>query len=328
MKQKKSSKKRDHKNTMKFYYLFLFCYEKENKETIVLDNDCIKATHKKIRNFVENHPPTELPSEVEEQLYLRCDARYYLSCSLDEECGTLAKRLGCSEDGLSAELFLYHHRMRIEVELNDQDEYTDSSLQGIIRERRRLLNEIIHEKVPDLINEINIELNGKHKILGASSYPVIIVPKPDEFEICLDNLIQTNTFRISDIKKFKNIYHYARISIPSTIIYSSTKLETVFGANLINCIYQYLLYDLKRKWLLSNGSKHFASPEIIEITSERDLVKLWDRMLDEFGCKISDEIIRAHELRTIWLDRIAVLVAILIALFVLVVQQFSQYITS
>jgi hypothetical protein len=214
----------------------------------------------------------------------------------DETIQLLLKKLHTSgldfnKKDISGEFYYYHHRIIIKFEFKVADNF-----KGL-----RKLRSAINEFYPALINECvfnNINSVSDTTAVSFYSYMMMIVPK-NKYQLSdySDRLGSVTFSIIESTNKFLSYgnTHYVRISIPSIIVYYENIISNDTKVDLINLIYQNLLYEKK----LSDKDSIFSDDlydnlEKYNCIDESKLSLFWNSTMDMLGGKISER--QAHSI--------------------------------
>jgi len=199
----------------------------------------------------------------------------------------------------SATLGYYHHRVIVNF-----------SLDGVadMHEMRYLRSELLD--YADALIERSLLHQGYDELESFYSYPILVVKQPRSLRERIQGLFGSSaskqakrskyeellysgettslSFEIVDPKWWMPIGHTykVRISIPSTILYTTRDVGKRLLRDIINSVYQYCLYTKK----LDDSNSRKAQPNI-QLTrrlSEQQLVSLWEHIINNMGGRSTD----------------------------------------
>ena len=177
---------------------------------------------------------------------------------------------------LEIKIYYYHHRIIFKYKVT-----TNSPLKTKLPSSvRKMLNDHFKVNIELLINQINTgvlastfkpkEDQNACKVIMYYSYPIIFQKYDEDTMNKLSYKLETMYFRVYFPNNEKESYGtkaYIRISIPSFYVFYNDELDNELISNIINAIYQTVLYNKKITDL------KFITPEVeiqkIEKTDDR-----------------------------------------------------------
>lgn len=224
----------------------------------------------------------------------------------------LLKRIATKMDnieGLEIKIYYYHHRVIFHYILNHKISLTSKLSSDV----RKLVIDDFIINIELLINQINNGVitsnnfkNEKEqnscKVIMYYSYPIIFQKYDEDTMDNLSNKLETMYFRIffpNDKLLSYGSKAYIRISIPSFNVFYNDTLSNEIISNVLNAIYQTVLYKKKTSdlkliekeiELQKNESIPFSTKLLNEynVIDEKLLTNIWVYALDSLGGKISD----------------------------------------
>ena len=205
-----------------------------------------------------------------------------------------ANGLDFNKKDINGEFYYYHHRIIIKLDFEVPDHFS-----GL-----RKLRSAVDEFYPTLINECvfrNINSISETKAISFYSYMMMIIPK-NKYQLSnyTDKLGSVTFSIIESTNKFLSYgnTHYVRISIPSLIVYYEKVISDDTKVDLINLIYQNLLYEKKLSDMRDENSKFtedlFENLKNYNCIDESKLSLFWNSTMDMLGGKISEK--QAHSI--------------------------------
>lgn len=196
-----------------------------------------------------------------------------------------------SLEDISGEFYYYHHRIILKFEFKVPDDFDGT----------RRLRSVINGFYPKLIKEYvfdNINSISETKAVSFYSYMMMIIPK-NKYQLSnyTDRLGSVTFSIIESTNKFLTYgnTHYVRISIPSLIVYYDKLISNDTKVDLINLIYQNLLYEKKLTDCNCEFSEDlFENLEKYNSIDESKLTLFWNNTMDMLGGKISEK--QAHSI--------------------------------
>ncbi len=193
---------------------------------------------------------------------------------------SLKKLYGLEIPLTKAIMHYYHHRVILYFKLRNIHSFKD--LRSVRRQIMQLANDIIRGTIQESINTLvnKGKVNEAGKIEFFYTYPLILMSNAGKCEgnfLPFLTQISSLTFEIIEPALFKPTGNklMVRISIPSTIICSKSKINQSTIRDVINAIYQHCLYEKK---IIDVKRGDFENK-----LDESNLVKLWEHMLDTMG---------------------------------------------
>ncbi|MBN2793956.1 MAG: hypothetical protein JXR88_01020 [Clostridia bacterium] len=204
---------------------------------------------------------------------------------------------------LEVEFYYYHHRIIFIYRIK-----FSKGMKLSVREVRSLVNEnykdlVEKHLIPDINTLVyNKKINADGLILSYYSYMFLIV-KGEKYPLkALSDKLGSLTFRI--IQSSKRLFkyadqHFVRISIPSTILYASSKIDIHLKVDMINSIYQHCLYTKKDEDIIKFNTNEISEFDVknvreFNIINEGILIHLWEYLMDSLGGNAS--INQAHKI--------------------------------
>lgn len=192
---------------------------------------------------------------------------------------------------INGEFYYYHHRIIIKFEFKVPDNFKET------RKLRTVLNEFYPNMVKSCVLD-NINSISETKAISFYSYMMIIIPKNKHQLNNYEDRLGSVTFSIIEsTNKFLSYgnTHYVRISIPSLIVYYDNVISNDTKVDLINLIYQNLLYEKKLTDCSSKFSEDlFENLKMYNCIDESKLTLFWNSTMDMLGGKISEK--QAHSI--------------------------------
>lgn len=199
--------------------------------------------------------------------------------------------LNIRTNDILGEFYYYHHRIIIKFIFQVADDFNG------LRKLRSGINEFypkfIKECVLDNINSISIT-----KAKSFYSYMMIIIPKnKHQLNNYTDKLGSVTFSIIESTNRFLSYgyTHYVRISIPSLNVYYDKEISNDIKVDLINLIYQNLLYEKK---LNDRGIEFsdnlYENLDKYNCIDESKLTSFWNNTMEMLGGKISEK--QAHNI--------------------------------
>lgn len=225
-----------------------------------------------------------------------CEFGHELSeACLSESLETIKAPPGLSECLRRVEVYYYHHRIILK--------YVFDSLPPELERHARefVLKHSRHILVTRFIAAINTASEEGGPVPGNNglvtcyySYCVLLVPLDPDFEDNIENLLGSHTFRIVEVTPRlleRDRVHIVRISIPSTHLYSTGTVKRFLRVDLINAIYQHMLYskkesDSKELKLLEHFSEEALAQ--LNVMGEKQLHALWNHAVETLGGRMVD----------------------------------------
>jgi hypothetical protein len=210
------------------------------------------------------------------------------------------------------EVYYYHHRVILKYVFKDLTAALASSGDTVAhapsdpraelerRVRQFVLAHSRHVLVEKFVHRINSAAGGRPLpdesglVTAYYSYCILYATVPASFERNVKNLLGSHTFRIVEITPKlleRDRVHIVRISIPSTNVYSTRPVDHFLRVDILNAIYQHLLYAKKDKdkrklrHLTSFSAEDLDKRNVME---ESQLHALWDHTVDALGGRMVD----------------------------------------
>lgn len=262
------------KNNIKSAIIYIPCLFKFNNDQVSINTNLMK----KIKTNIKSMNGVSFDSSKKEYQFSVDLAK----CIFNKKGNNNYKKFQSNHiQSYNIKFYYYHHRMifkyEIEYEHNDSDIKFPSSIRTIITENHQILMEMIIEKINAAVA---ISKSNKSKktydeiIFMYYSYPIIMQVEQEN----LSNWLETMTHRITLPKGngFKETSPIFRLSIPSLIIINDEKLSYTHTANIINTVYQSILYRVKEDSKY-NGQRYSKLQTTLLVTNqirEKNLIKM------------------------------------------------------
>ena len=167
-----------------------------------------------------------------------------------------------------------------------------------VRLAREKLAEPVKLVLEELVKRLNIALKKvkrNEEIAHVYFYPLIFTPRKNIRPKELTSYLGTQTFRITQSSFYKNYYHIVRLSAPSMIVYVGKKFDLLIKMNLINMVYEFVLYlqgqEKNGEGKVEEKKSIFSNDEVsIEdvVVDEERLTNLWKCIFDRMGGNVID----------------------------------------
>ena len=202
-----------------------------------------------------------------------------------------AEGLEFKSGDVNGEFYYYHHRVIIKFIFKVPEDFN----------KLRILRSVIDDFYPKMIKNCvfdNINKVSDIKAISFYSYMMILIPKNKHQLNKYTDKLGSVTFSIIESTNRLLSYgytHYVRISIPSLIVYYDKKISNDIKVDLINLIYQNLLYEKK----LADKDEEFSN-DLTEnlcqfnLIDESKLTSFWNNTMEMLGGKISEK--QAHNI--------------------------------
>ena len=193
------------------------------------------------------------------------------------------------------EAYYYHHRIILRYV------FLQPPAGGERAAREVVLAHSTHVLEHRFVHRINTVHDGgplpddEHgRVTSYYSYCLIFTPEPDHFQEHLENLLGSHTFRIVEVTPRlleADRKHLVRISIPSTNVYYRSDVGRWLKVDILNAVYQHMLYAKKEQderdlqTLVAFSPKATAHRNVME---ESQLHALWDHAVDALGGRTVD----------------------------------------
>lgn len=213
----------------------------------------------------------------------------------DEMIKDLVNRLNTYDLGsikdVKGEFYYYHHRIIMKFEFQVADDFDGT------RKLRSVINEFYPKRIKDCVLD-NINSVSDIKAISFYSYLMMIIPKNKYQLRNYEDRLGSVTFSIIEsTNKFLSYgnTHYVRISIPSLIVYYDKLISNDTKVDLINLIYQNLLYEKKLTDCKCSFSEDiYENLNKYNCIDESKLTLFWNNTMDMLGGKISEK--QAHSI--------------------------------
>jgi hypothetical protein len=193
------------------------------------------------------------------------------------------------------EVYYYHHRIILKYVIAELAPSEERSVRQLILVHSR------HVLISNFVNVINTAgpkagplPDESGRVTTYYSYCILLVPLHPDFVDNIENLLGSHTFRIVEVTPKlleRDRVHLVRISIPSTHLYSVGTVKTFLRVDIINAIYQHMLYAKKEQ---DAGNKDplvaFSEADLDHrnVMQEAQLHALWDHAVDAWGGRMVD----------------------------------------
>lgn len=210
----------------------------------------------------------------------------------------------------SAEIGYYHHRVIVQLILNSVSDF--SKLREVRNQLKQRVDEMIEYGVRDQINKLICDgkVREEAEVEFFYTYPLIVVQKRWRRSEAFPFSEETSTlcFDIIEPSWCKPPWgrrHMLRISIPGTILYSSSYGVGIdLRRDIVNLIYQYCLYEKK-----SMDKMPFKNS-----LDENLLTNLWTQI----GNRMGSRTIEAHTIRLNLLTILVIIFSIISVIFLII----------
>jgi hypothetical protein len=219
----------------------------------------------------------------------------------------------------SAEIGYYHHRVIAYLRLDSADDF--SKLREVRDRLKKLVDKLIERGVKDQINKLICAgtVREEAEVEFFYTYPLTVVKKRRKRSEAFPFSEETSTlcFDIIEPSWFPPTAkrHMMRISIPGTILYSSSwGVSTELRRDIVNVIYQYCLYEKK-----SMDKLPFKN-----VLDENLLANLWTQIVNRIGGRM----IEAHTIRLNFLTILLIIltaISVIILIFTLILPYLGDY---
>ncbi|MBP1924251.1 hypothetical protein J2Z76_000104 [Sedimentibacter acidaminivorans] len=221
------------------------------------------------------------------ELSLKYHFEYFLKDEMINELVDNFKNegLNISPADILGEFYYYHHRIIIKIRIEVPENF----------DKLRIIRSVINDFYPKLIIDYvfdNINKISEVKAISFYSYMMVFIPNNKyQLKNYTDKLGSVTFSIIESTNKFLaySNTHYIRISIPSLIVYHDKEISNDIKVDLINLIYQNLLYEKK----LSDKDLPFSSDinenvKNYNYIDESKLTLFWNNTMEMLGGKISE----------------------------------------
>ena len=250
---------------------------KFSDDRVVFSDDIIDQINNLVfENFKENN---ELSRKYHFEYFLKDDTINELINSFKNE------GLSINPTDILGEFYYYHHRIIIKFRIEVPENFS----------KLRIIRSVINDFYPKLIDDYvfdKINRISEVKAISFYSYMMVFIPKNKyQLKNYTDKLGSVTFSIIESTNKFLaySNTHYIRISIPSLIVYHDKEISNDIKVDLINLIYQNLLYEKK----LDDKDQPFSSDVKENVKNynyidESKLTLFWNNTMEMLGGKISE----------------------------------------
>jgi hypothetical protein len=192
------------------------------------------------------------------------------------------------------EVYYYHHRIILRY-------LFDAAIPGGDRAARQVvLRHSAYVLEHRFVRQINSIRDGapvpdeRGRVTSYYSYCLIFALEPAGFRDGMETLLGSHTFRIVEVtpKLYeRDRMHLVRISIPSTNVYYRKDVGHFLKVDILNAIYQHMLYAKKEKDEEELLKLVDFTPEATSrhnVMQESQLHALWDHAVDALGGRTVD----------------------------------------
>lgn len=254
-----------------------------NDGVVFKDKDLEDISEKVFANFIKN----------KDKLSRRNHLDYFFK---EETLEILTNKLALNglniiSKDIRGEFYYYHHRIIIKFAFQVPDDFNG------LRKLRNAVNEFYPKLIKECVLD-NINSTSDTKAISFYSYMMIIVPKnKHQLNNYTDKLGSVTFSIIESTNRFLSYgyTHYVRISIPSLNVYYDKEISNDIKVDLINLIYQNLLYEKKLDDKDMPFSDNFYDNlEKYNCIDESKLTSFWNNTMEMLGGKISEK--QAHNI--------------------------------
>lgn len=188
------------------------------------------------------------------------------------------------------ELYYYHHRVILRYQFDQVPEADERQVRSFVLEHS---GEFVQDRVIKVINELAVAGNAG-VVTMYYSYVIALIENTPNFESNIENLLGSHTFRIGDISDSlwkAGRTHIVRISIPSLNLYYNERVGYFLRMNLINSVYQHMLYakkDADAAQLAMLTSFSASAESQMNSMREEQLHNFWNFSVDALGGRSVD----------------------------------------
>lgn len=193
------------------------------------------------------------------------------------------------------EVYYYHHRVIVKYVFTGlRPSMERAARQLILAHSRHILIDRFVEKINTAGADGGPVPDSDGLVTSYYSYCILFLPLDRTFEDDIENLLGSHTFRIVEVTPNlleRDRVHLVRISIPSTNIYSNGKVKTFLRVDILNAIYQHMLYAKKEQDAKELDSlTEFSTWDLDHrnVMEEAQLHALWDHAVDALGGRMVD----------------------------------------
>jgi len=196
-------------------------------------------------------------------------------------------------DDVTGEFYYYHHRIIIKFIIEVPNDFKN------LRKLRCAINDFYPKLIENCVFE-HINKVSDIKAIYFYSYMMILIPNNKYQLNNYTDRLGSVTFSIVESANRILSYgytHYVRISIPSLMVYYDKKISNDIKVDLINLIYQNLLYEKK---LADKDRENELTKNLYEnlkkfnTIDESKLTLFWNNTMEMLGGKISEK--QAHNI--------------------------------
>jgi hypothetical protein len=193
------------------------------------------------------------------------------------------------------EVYYYHHRIILKYVFGSLPSTSERRARQLILAHSRY---ILITRFVGVINTASASggplPDERGHVTSYYSYCVLFLPLTSTFQHGIENLLGSHTFRIVEVTPKlleRDRVHIVRISIPSTILYSRRPVRTFLRADILNAIYQHMLYAKKEQDRINPGQVVEFSAKDLDarnVMQEAQLHAFWDHAVDALGGRMVD----------------------------------------
>lgn len=214
-------------------------------------------------------------------------------------------------------VYYYHHRIVLRYSFGEFGADVERDVREAVR---RHSAQVLAEHFVARINSASTTHgplpDETGRVTSYYSYCVMFFPERPGFSTDVENLIGSHTFRIVEVTPGiwrPDRMHIVRISIPSTNIYSAKPPGRFLVVDVLNAIYQHMLYSKKeqdQQQLQQLDSFSTAALRRLNVMQETQLHAFWDHAVDALGGRMVDMQGAGQQANTFRLSIFALVVAI------------------
>ncbi|WP_151084593.1 hypothetical protein [Nocardioides cynanchi] len=193
------------------------------------------------------------------------------------------------------EAYYYHHRIILRYLFSQAPKGGDRAARQVaVAHSAHVLEHHFVHRINTVDDGAPLPDDEHGRVTSYYSYCLIFAPEPAHFQDRMDNLLGSHTFRIVEVTPRlleRDRTHLVRISIPSTNVYSTTDVGRWLKVDILNAVYQHMLYAKKEQderdlqTLVAFSRRATAHRNVME---ESQLHALWDHAVDALGGRTVD----------------------------------------